>query len=162
MPQGFGKPQPSKIDKLVERVVRYSQKRQPEALDQIFDNVDKHLNNEVVAHTLAILDDDADTKSWLCGYFASEINSTQDNDKPRHPIILLSKLLITSGMEPFSDFMPYPGCRIMIINYEKFEALPPKVQALVQQSFDVTESNREETRQVNDALLEELMVAQEI
>ncbi|NJL80009.1 MAG: hypothetical protein HC836_42850 [Richelia sp. RM2_1_2] len=160
MPKGFGKPQPSKIDKLVERVVHYSQKRQPEALDQIFDNVNNHLNNEVVASALAILD--ADTKSWLCGYFASEINSTQDNNKPHHPIVLLSKLLIKSGMEPFSDFMPYPGCRIMIINYEKFEALPPKVQALVQKSFDVTESNREETRQVNDALLEELMVAQEI
>ncbi|NJO61705.1 MAG: hypothetical protein HC836_26700 [Richelia sp. RM2_1_2] len=145
---------------LVERVVRYSQKRQPEALDQIFDNPNPHLNNEVVAGALAILD--ADTKSWLCGYFASEINCTSDNDKPHHPIVLLSKLLIKSGMEPFSDFMPYPGCRIMIINYEKFEALPPKVQALVQQSFDVTESNREETRQVNDALLKELMVAQEI
>ncbi|NJN11530.1 MAG: hypothetical protein HC815_27570 [Richelia sp. RM1_1_1] len=159
MPKGFGKPQPSKIDKLVERVVRYFQKRQPEALDQIFDNVNNHLNNEVVASALAILD--ADTKSWLCGYFASEINSTQDNNKPHHPIVLLSKLLIKSGMEPFSDFMPYPGCRIMIINYEKFEALPPKVQALVQESFNITESNREETRQINDALLEELMFTQE-
>ncbi|MEA5595730.1 hypothetical protein [Rivularia sp. UHCC 0363] len=159
MPQGFGKPQPNKIDKLIERAVRCFQKRQPEALDQIFDNLlNPHLNNQVVAGALAILDDDTDTKSWLCGYFASEINCTSDNDKPRHPIILLSKLLIVSGMEPFSDFMPYPGCRIMIINHEKFEALPPKVQALVQESFNVTESNWEEAQQINDALLEELMV----
>lgn len=110
--------------------------------------------------TLAILDDDIETKSWLCGYFSSEINCTQDNDKLRHPIILLSKLLIKSGMEPFTDFMPYPGCRIMIINFKKFESLPPKVQAIVKESFDISENNPKEAEQINNALLEELMVTQ--
>jgi hypothetical protein len=37
--KGFGQPQPTKIDKLVESAVRYCQQRQPESLDQIFDNL---------------------------------------------------------------------------------------------------------------------------
>ncbi|GAX45341.1 hypothetical protein NIES4075_63620 [Tolypothrix sp. NIES-4075] len=36
--KGFGQPQPTKTDKLVQQVVRHCQKRHPEALDQIFDN----------------------------------------------------------------------------------------------------------------------------
>jgi len=37
--KGFGQPQPTKIDKLVESAVCYCHKRHPEALDQIFDNL---------------------------------------------------------------------------------------------------------------------------
>jgi hypothetical protein len=44
-----------------------------------------------------------DTLSWFCGYIASEINRTEDNQKPHHPITKLSKTLITLGMEPFTE-----------------------------------------------------------
>lgn len=89
---------------------------------------------------------------------ASEINRTEDNQKPHHPIAELSKTLITSGMEPFTDFMPYPGCRIVILNSEKFESLPESVQAVVQQAFNIKESTGKEAQRINDALLQELVV----
>ncbi|MHC5830647.1 MAG: hypothetical protein ACYT04_85555, partial [Nostoc sp.] len=104
---------------------------------------------------------DIDTLSWFCGYMASEINRTQDNQKPHHPIAELSKTLITSGMEPFSDFMPYPGCRLVILNSEKFESLPESIQAIVQQAFDIRESSSEEAHRINNALLQELTVTQD-
>ena len=87
--KGFGQPQPTKTDKLVQQVVFYCQKRHPEALDQIFDNLPVKLNKQVLDGTVAVLEKDIDTLSWLCGYFASEINSTSDNDKPHHPITVL-------------------------------------------------------------------------
>ncbi|WP_414755930.1 hypothetical protein [Anabaena sp. CCY 9910] len=59
-------------------------------------------------------------------------------------------------MQPFIDFMPYIGCRISILNTEKFEALPIRVQAAVQEAFDVVETNGEEAQRRNDALLREL------
>ncbi|KAF3884080.1 hypothetical protein AB0758_33045 [Tolypothrix bouteillei VB521301_2] len=40
--KGFGQRQPTKTDKLVDRAVRYCQKREPEGLDQIFDNLPKN------------------------------------------------------------------------------------------------------------------------
>jgi hypothetical protein len=156
--KGFGQPQPTKIDKLIESAVRSCHKRHPEALDKIFDNLPVKLNKQVLDGTIAALEKDIDSLSWLCGYFASEINSTSDNDKPYHPITLLSKLLIKSGMQPFIDFMPYIGCRISILNTEKFEALPHRVQAAVQEAFDVVETNGEEAQRINDALLRELEV----
>jgi hypothetical protein len=88
---------------------------------------------------------------------AGAINRTEDNNKP-HSIVLLSKLLIKSGMQPFEDFAPYPGCRIMIVNTDKFAALPEKVQVLVQFVFDVVERTSEEAQRINNALMEELMV----
>jgi hypothetical protein len=156
--KGFGQPQPTKIDKLVESAVRYCHKRHPESLDQIFDNLPVKLNQQVLNGTVAALKKDIDSLSWLCGYFASEINSTSDNDKPYHPITLLSKLLIKSGMQPFVDFMPYIGCRISILNNDKFEALPPRVQAAVKEAFDVVETSGEEAQRINEALLRELEV----
>ena len=62
-PKGFGEPQPTKTDKLVEQVVRHCQKRNPEALDQIFDNLPigrtvqeyQRLNQQVLAGTLNAL-----------------------------------------------------------------------------------------------------------
>lgn len=156
--KGFGERQPTKIDKLIESAVRYCHKRNPESLDQIFDYLPVNLNQQVLDGTVAALEKDIDNLSWLCGYFASEINSSSDNDKPYHPIMLLSKLLITSGMQPFVDFMPYVGCRISILNNEKFEALPPKVQAAVKEAFDVTETSGEEAQRINEALLRELSV----
>ncbi|MBE8991807.1 hypothetical protein [Nostoc sp. LEGE 12450] len=156
--KGFGQSQPTKTDKLVESAVRYCHKRHPEALDSIFDNLPVNLNQRVVTGILAALQKDIDTLSWFCGYMASEINRSEDNQKPHHPIAELSKTLITSGMEPFTDFMPYPGCRIVILNSEKFEALPPRVQAAVKEAFDVVETSEEEAQRRNEALLRELKV----
>jgi hypothetical protein len=156
--KGFGQRQPTKIDKLVESAVNSCHKREPEALDKIFDNLPVRLNGQVLKSTLTALAQDIDSLSWLCGYFASEINSSSDNDKPYHPITLLSKLLIKSGMQPFVDFMPYIGCRISILNHDKFEALPPRVQAAVREAFNVVETSGEEAQRINNALLQELEV----
>jgi hypothetical protein len=157
MPQGFGKPQPTKIDKLVEQVLQHSRDRNPEALDKILDNSPVELNRQLVAATVAALHQDIDTLAWFCGYFAGVINRSEDNNKPSS-IVLLSKLLIKSGMQPFVDFAPYPGCRLIIINTDKFEALPEKVQVLVGEAFDVVERTSEEAQKINNALIEELVV----
>lgn len=154
--KGFGQPQPTKIDKLIESAVRYCHKRNPEALDKIFDNLPVKLNKQVLDGTVAALETDIDALSWLCSYFASEINRSEDNDKPYHPITLLSKLLIKSGMQPFVDFMPYIGCRISILDNDKFEALPSRVQAAVKEAFYVVETSGEEAQRINEALLREL------
>ena len=151
----------SQINEIVELSVGCCYQRNPELLDEIFDDLPVEINKQILSGTVTALHGDIDSTVWFCGYFAGAINRSEDNEKP-HLIMLLSKMLIKNGMEAFVDFSPYPGCRLVIINTEKFEALPPKVQALVQQSFDVTESKSEEAQQVNDALLEELMVAQEI
>ena len=156
--KGFGQPQPTKIDKIVESAVYFCNNRHPEALDKIFDNLPVKLNEQVLYGTITALEKDIDSLSWLCGYFAGEINRTEDNQKPRHSIAELSKLLITLGMEPFGDFAPYPGCRIVILNTDKFESLPEEVQAIVQQAFNVTEQSGEEAQRINDALLQELTV----
>jgi hypothetical protein len=50
--KGFGQPQPTKIDKLIESAVRYCQKRNPEALDKIFDNLPVKLNEQVLYGTV--------------------------------------------------------------------------------------------------------------
>ncbi|MUH00615.1 hypothetical protein F7734_53450 [Scytonema sp. UIC 10036] len=157
-PKGFGQSQPSEIDKLVARAVRCCQKRKPEGLDQIFDNLPVQLNKQVLYGTVAALEQDIDSVSWLCGYLASEINDVLDNDKPHKPITLLSKLLIKSGMLLFEDFMPYTGCRISILNQEKFESLPPTVRAAIEKSFEVMESSSEEIQRMSEALLQEMEV----
>lgn len=148
--------QPCILREVVERAVRYCHQRCPEALDQIFDNLPVTLNEQVLYATVTALEKDIDSLSWLCGYFASEINSTSDNDKPYHPITLLSKLLIQFGMQPFVDFMPYVGCRISILDAEKFAALPHSVQLAVKEAFEVVETTEEEAQRINDAILREL------
>ncbi len=158
MSKGFGQPQPTKTDKLIEQAVRYATKRGPESLDRIFDNLPVKSNEQVLFGAVAALSKDIDTLAWLCGYFASEINSTEDNDKSHQPITLLSKLLIKNGMQPFKDFMPYMGNRITILDTDKFEALPAKVQAVVKEAFDLRESSDEEMKRVNDALTAEMSV----
>lgn len=115
-------------------------------------------NKQVLYGTVAVLDKDIDTLGWLCGYFASEINRSEDNDKSHQPITLLSKLLIKHGMKPFKDFMPYVGCRISILDTEKFEALPDKVKIAVKEAFDIMEHLGKEAQLINDALLAEMMV----
>ena len=137
MSKGFGVKPPSKTDKLVEEVVRQCKQRHPEALDQIFDTLlinrtaqeYKRLNQQVLMGTIDALTDDIDILAWFCSYTASEINRSEDNNKPYHPIKLLSKLLIKHGMQPFADFAPYPGCRLIIINTVKFATLPEQVHS---------------------------------
>ena len=163
--KGFGQSQPTKTEKLIQQIVKHCQKRSPESLDQIFDNLSvgltraefSNLNQQVMSGTVKVLSD-SDTLAWFCSYFASEINRSEDNDKSRHPIRLLSKLLIKHGMEPFTDFSPYPGCRLVITNIEKFESLPIQVQELVKEAFQIIQRTSEQARQINDALLEELIV----
>lgn len=154
--QGFGKSQPTKTNKLIKSAVKYCRKQNPEELDEIFDNLPVEINRKILKGILADLDRDVDTLAWFCGYLAGEVNRTSDNDKLGHPITLLSKILIKHGMQAFVDFSPYPGCQIIISNTEKFEALPEKVQVLVQDSFKLIERSTEEAKRINDALLSEL------
>ncbi|WP_298908599.1 hypothetical protein [uncultured Nostoc sp.] len=53
--------------------------------------------------------------------------------------------------------MPDPGCRLVILNSEKFESLSESIQTIVQQAFDIRESSGTEAQRINDALLQELM-----
>jgi hypothetical protein len=158
MSKGFGVKPLSKIDKLIEQAVHYAQKRSPESLDKIFDNLPVKLNSQVLNGAVVVLQDDIDTLAWLCGYFASEINRSEDNDKSNQPITLLSKLLIKHGMQPFEDFMPYVGNRITILNTDKFEALPVPVRQVVQEGFESRETSDEEMNRINDAITAEMIV----
>ena len=83
MSKGFGQPQPTKTDKLIEQAVLHATKHDPESLDRIFDNLPIKLNEQVLLGAvakltggIAALTKDIDTLAWLCGYFAGEINST--------------------------------------------------------------------------------------
>ena len=160
--KGFGQTGSAKIDELIKRVVRHCKERHPEALDEIFDNLPaleyQHLSKQFLEDVSAFLHQDVDTKAWLCGYMASEINRSEDNHRPFHPITKLAKILIEAGMEPFTDFTPYPGCRLVIANTTKFESLPPSVKAVVQQVFDMVETQDTQMQQMNDALLAEMVV----
>jgi hypothetical protein len=163
--KGFGKSQPTKFQILLSEVVNHCRYQSPESLDKIFDNLPNGLTNaqftilnkQLIEGIVEALIRDADTLAWFCSYTASEINCTEDNDK-HHPIKLLSKVLIRNGMVPFTDFSPYPGCRIVILNADKFEALPERVKKLLQDSFDLTETTGEDAQRINNALLSELMV----
>ena len=153
------------INKLVEQIVRHCKEHCPEALDAIFDNISaseyQHITLELLEEICASLQDDTETLAWLCGYMAGEINCTQDNHQLNYPITSLSKILIRSGMQAFIDFTPYPGCRLVIANTMKFEALPVSVKALVQKAFDLMETPDKQMEQMNDALLQEMVVAQD-
>jgi hypothetical protein len=140
-------------DKLVESVVYHCQTRHPEALDEIFDNLPLHSNEHILAEALAVLHNDLDSMGWLCGYLASEINSSDDNNR-YHPITELCKALLEYGMELFVDFTPYPGSRILIANIEKFKSLPE----FVRDAYQVMESTGDNVQQMNNALLQELVI----
>ena len=154
MAKGFGKPSKSKLDILAELAIRYCQQRSPEKLDSIFDYQSPALNQQINSRVITALD--IDTLSWFCGYLASEINCTQDNEKPYKPITELSGLLISFGMQVFEDFIPYPGCRLMISNAEKFQSLPQEVQDKINQFFEIQEKSSEESQQINNAILQKL------
>ena len=150
------------INNLVEQVVRHCKERRPEVLDQIFDSLStseyQNITVELLEEISASLQNDTDTLSWFCGYMAFEINCSEDNHQPNHPITELAKILILSGMEPFTDFTPYPGCRLVIANTQKFEGLPASVKAVVQKAFDLMETPDKQMEQMNNALLSELIV----
>lgn len=147
----------SQINEIIEIAVGCCYQRNPELLDEIFDDLPVDINREVLYGTVAALNGDTDSLAWFCGYFAGAVNRSEDNEKP-HLIMLLSKMLIKNGMEAFVDFSPYPGRRLVIINTEKFAALPQKVKSLVQEAFDVNEASSEEVLRINNAILEELVV----
>lgn len=161
MNQRSEQPQTTEFDKLIERIVRYCLKRSPEALDQLFDRLPRHdekLSQSIITAIVAQLQSDLDTLSWLCGYMASEINRREDNDRSHLPITALSRKLIALGLEPFQDFSPYPGQRIIILSPEKFEALPDCIRAEVEAAFDLLEQSGEQVQQVNEAIRQELNV----
>jgi len=156
--KGFGQSQPTKIEKLIERMVQYACNRSPESLDRVFDNLPVKLNSQVLDGAIATLEKDTGTLAWLCGYFAGEINISEDNNKSHNPITLLSHLLIKYGMKPFVDFMPYTGCRISVINVDKFEALPTRICEVIKEACNLTEISVQEAQRINDALLQEMEV----
>ncbi|MEM6399810.1 MAG: hypothetical protein AAF757_06195 [Cyanobacteria bacterium P01_D01_bin.116] len=147
----------SQINEIVELSVGCCHQRSPELLNEIFDDLPVEINKQILSGTVATLRNDIDSLAWFCGYFAGAINRSEDNEKP-HLIVLLSKILIQNGMEAFADFSPYPGRRLVILNTQKFESLPPKTQALMQEAFDVNEASGEEVKRINNAILEELVV----
>jgi len=153
--------QPGTINQLIQQVVHHVQSHHPEALDLVFDSLRVDINEQVLAGAMAILSSDIDQLSWFCGYFAGEINCCEDNYKPHHPITNLAKILMKSGMQPFVDFTPYPGCRLVIANTAKLESLPEDVKAVVMEVFDLIETPDKQMQQMNDAILQELVVGGE-
>ncbi|MDF5729745.1 MAG: hypothetical protein PUP92_17485 [Rhizonema sp. PD38] len=153
------------IDNLIEEVVSHCLERRPEALDKIFDNLHsseyQHITLELLEKISISLQNDTESLAWFCGYMASEINCSEDNHQQNYPITELAKILVLSGMEPFIDFTPYPGSRIVIVNTVKFEALPQSVKAVVQKAFDLLERNDLQIEQMNNALLQEFVISKE-
>jgi hypothetical protein len=164
MSKGFGA-KPAKKDKLIELVVRSCQRRCPEKLDEIFDSLPvgrtpvehQRIAEKLLELSIAALSNDIESTCWFCAYFAGEINSAEDNDK-HGPIEKLSQVLIRSGMRPFFDFVPYPGCRIIIGSSEKFKTLPVNVQQAMQQFYQMSETSSKEAQLINDAIISELLV----
>lgn len=164
---GFGTPKPTEESKLTERMARYCQKRNPEALDRLLDSIhvghsahDSERLSYVLTHgTIEQIQTDIDTLSWFCGYMASEINRSDDNEGEL-PITKLARKLIEAGMQPFEDFAPYPGRRLVIINDEKAKTLPDDLQTELRASFDLRETSGEEFNQINEAIRQELIVAE--
>jgi hypothetical protein len=168
MAEGFGKVPPTDSDRWVEQIVRHCRERQPEALDCIFDKMhvgrtveaSGRLSQRVMAGVCTQLQPDVDTLAWFCGYLASEINRSEDNERDRLPLTELSKKLINLGFTVFKDFVPYSGRRIVIVSPEKFEALPESERTEIEQAFTLLEESGEQLWQINEALREELMVTE--
>ncbi len=154
--KGFGQSQLN-IENLAQLVVHYCNLRCPEALDEVFDNLPMNVNEEVLSVSIKLLNGDIDALGWFCGYMASEINCSNDNYRSIHPITELSKTLIKSGMQPFVDFMPYIGCRLIIDNIDKFATLPESTKIALQ-CYRIVENSGEQFKNTNDALMSEMMV----
>ena len=164
---GFGKPKQAEDKKLIDQMVRYCWNRNLEALDRLLDSV--HANHPpheserlsyVLTHgTLDQIQFDIDTLSWFCGYLCDEINICEDGNQ-HLPITQLAKKLIEAGMQPFEDFVPYPGRRLVIVNDEKAKSLPEALQTELETGFDLMKTSSEELQQINEAIREELSVTE--
>jgi hypothetical protein len=53
--KGFDQPQPTKTEKLIDRVVQSARDRSPESLDRVFDNLPVKLNQQVLEGAIDIL-----------------------------------------------------------------------------------------------------------
>jgi BarA-like signal transduction histidine kinase len=156
----------TKVEQIVDRIVRLCQKRSPEALDKIFDTMHvgltqteaENLSMQVTQLTTAALRADSDTLAWWCGYMASEINSSADNNRQNLRITMLSRTLIDVGLMPFQDFVPYPGRRLILVDSARFATLPPSLQQAMHDLFDMDEKTGEEVDQINEAIRQELVV----
>lgn len=157
MPHRFNPLSQSEFDAWMVQIVDGCQRRSPETLDWLFDGLprnDEILSQQIIVETVAQLQADPDTLGWFCGYMASEINRSEDNARPQ-PIADLCRKLASSGMQPFLDFMPYPGRRIVILAPEKLEALPQSMLAELSEAFDWMEQSGEQLQQVNEAIRQE-------
>ncbi len=146
MSKGFGVKPPKKDDKLVQQVVRHCQQRCPEELDKIFDALlvrrikAEHQDIACILINTAIVELNSDIESicWFCGYFARGLDRVENKEK--HSFIeKLSHTLIEYGMQPFEDFVPYPGWSIIFADIKKFKTLPVDVQQAVQHLNQVSE-----------------------
>ncbi len=54
--KGFGQSQPTKTEKLIDRVVQSTRDRSPESLDRVFDNLPVKLNQQVLEGAIGILE----------------------------------------------------------------------------------------------------------
>ncbi|PSB14753.1 hypothetical protein C7B65_25890 [Phormidesmis priestleyi ULC007] len=164
---GFGKPKQDDDQKLIDRMVRHCWNRNPKALDRLLDSLhvghppreSERLSYVLTQGTLDQIQSDLDTLSWFCGYMCDEINTREDGNQPL-PITQLAKKLIEAGMQPFEDFVPYPGRRLVIINDEKAKSLPETLQAELEERFELRKTSSEELQQINEAIREELRVTE--
>jgi hypothetical protein len=157
MPKGFGVKLLKKDDKLVKQAVSHCKQRCPNKLDKIFDALivgRTKAEHQDAAYILinalvAALNNDIESTCWFCGYFARELNRVEDKEKHGR-IEKLSQTLIESGMQPFSDFVPFPGWHIIIVNTKKFKTLPVDIQQAVQH-YQASKNRVEEAQVINDA-----------
>jgi hypothetical protein len=149
---------PTNIKQLVELAIRHCHRREPEGLDRIFDTVAEPVKKQVLSGTLARLQGNAEDIAWLCSYFASETNRSEDNQKTHRPVMQLARVFVESGMIAFQDFMPYSGCRLAVINKDKFEALSSEIKAKMASAYNVLPVSMEQFQRSNEAILKELVV----
>ncbi|MEO1375486.1 MAG: hypothetical protein AAFW70_14450 [Cyanobacteria bacterium J06635_10] len=60
------------IDKLIQIAVNCCHRRNPELLDEIFDDLPVEINKQILIGTVAVLHGDIDSTAWLCGYFQGQ------------------------------------------------------------------------------------------
>ena len=156
----------SNIEQVVDRIVRLCHKRSPEALDRIFDtmytglteNQAENLSRQVTYLTAAALKPDPETLAWWCGYMASEINYSADNDRQDLRITTLARKLIDNRLMPFQHFLPYPGRRLILLDANLLSTLPTELQKAMRDTFDLDERSSEEVYQINEAIRQEIAV----
>lgn len=149
----------NQADKFIDRVVQLCHKKNPEALDLIFDNPAiqaPETSEQVFSGCVALLQAEPDVLAWWCGYMCSEINRSEDNQREHLPMTTLARKLIDAGLLPYRDFMPYPGQRLILLDGDLFKTLPLQLQAEMQAAFNLERPTDEEFRQNNEAIRQEL------